>query len=111
MNSLCTILANLNEEIVLPDDGTLSRTVHHDDHLKAVLFGFATGQELSEHTASMPAVMHFLSGEADVTLGSDSLRASGGTWIQMPPQMPHRIRALSPVVMLLLLLKQGELKT
>ena len=107
MNSLCTILANLRDEIAPPDDGTLSRTVYQDDHLKAVLFGFATGQELSEHTASTPAIMHFLSGEADVTLGSDSVRASGGTWIHMPPQLPHSIRAQSPVVMLLLLLKHG----
>ena len=105
MNPLCTILANLGDEIAPPADGTLSRTVHQDDHLKAVLFGFAAGQELSEHTASTPAIMHFLSGEAEVTLGSDNVRASGGTWIHMPPQLQHSIRAKSPVVMLLLLLK------
>ena len=111
MNSLCTILANLGDEIVPPADGTLSRTVHQDDHLKAVLFGFATGQELSEHTASTPAIMHFLSGEAEVTLGSESVRASGGTWIHMPPQLPHSVRAQTPVVMLLLLLKQSLSKS
>jgi quercetin dioxygenase-like cupin family protein len=110
MISLCTILANLGEEIVPPADGTLSRTVYQDNYLKAVLFGFAAGQELSEHTASTPAVMHFLSGEAEVTLGSESVQASGGTWIHMPPQLPHSIHAQSPVVMLLLLLKQREAK-
>jgi len=30
-----------------------------------VVFGFAQGEELSEHTASMPAVLHFLQGEAN----------------------------------------------
>jgi quercetin dioxygenase-like cupin family protein len=107
MNTLHTLIANLSNEIAPPDDGTLSRTVYQDDHLKVVLFGFAAGQELSEHTASMPAIMHFISGEADVTLGPDSVHASDGTWIHMPPQLPHSIRALSPVVMLLLLLKQS----
>jgi quercetin dioxygenase-like cupin family protein len=110
MNTLHTLIANLSKEIVPPDDGTLSRTVYQDDHLKAVLFGFAAGQELSEHTASSPAIMHFLSGEADVTLGPDSVHAAGGTWIHMPSQLPHSIHALSPVVMLLLLLKDGAHK-
>lgn len=111
MNSLYTILSNLGDEIAPPADGTLSRTVHQDDNLKAVLFGFAAGQELSEHTASTPAIMHFLSGEAEVTLGSDSVQATGGTWIHMFPQLPHSICARSPVVMLLLLLKQGLSKS
>ncbi|MEZ6083983.1 MAG: hypothetical protein R3E58_08585 [Phycisphaerae bacterium] len=46
----------------------LSRTIQNDENVKIVLFGFAAGEELSRHTASMPAIMHFLSGQADVTL-------------------------------------------
>ncbi len=42
----------------------------------SVLFGFAQGEELSEHTASMPAVLHFLQGEAKLTLGDDTVEAS-----------------------------------
>jgi len=41
----------------IPADGILSRTVYQDDHVKAVVFAFAAGQELSEHTASMPAIL------------------------------------------------------
>ena len=103
-------LANLAEEITPPADGTLSRTVYQDDSLKAVLFGFAAGQELSEHTASTPAVMHFLAGEADVTLGTDHVQAKSGAWIHMPAQLPHSIHAKSPVTMLLLLLKASAAK-
>jgi quercetin dioxygenase-like cupin family protein len=50
--------------------------------------------------------MHFLQGEADVGLGADHVAACAGTWIHMPPQMPHSVRAKTPVKMLLLLLKQ-----
>jgi quercetin dioxygenase-like cupin family protein len=89
-----------------PSDGTLSRTLHQDDHLKVVLFGFSAGQELSEHTASTPAIMHFLRGEADVTLGTDKVLGGAGTWIHMPAKLSHSIRAKTPVVMLLLLLKR-----
>jgi quercetin dioxygenase-like cupin family protein len=98
-------LADLAKEMSPPEDGTLSRTIHQDDSLKTVLFGFGAGQELSEHTASTAAVMHFLQGEADVTLGEDAMTAGAGTWIHMAPQLPHSIRAKTPVVMLLFLLK------
>ena len=88
-----------------PADGTLSRTVFQDDRTKVVLFHFAAGQELSEHTASTPAIMHFLEGEAQVTLGAEVSTAASGTWIHMPAHMPHAIRAQSAVVLLLTLLK------
>ena len=107
MDKAFQVIADLAREIDPPADGTLSRTIHQDDHLKAVLFGFAAGQELSEHTAATPAIMHFLSGEADVTLGSDEIAAVPGCWVHMPPHMPHSIHAKTPVVMLLLLLKWG----
>lgn len=100
-----TLVNNLALEIEPPVNGTLSRTIHQDERLKAVLFGFAAGQELSEHTASTPAIMHFLKGEADVVLGQDKLTASAGTWIHMPARLPHSILAKTPVSMLLLLLK------
>src|SRR3954447_22218449 len=45
----------------------ISRTFYKDDHLKAILFGFDTGQELSEHTASQAAIIQILQGEAAVT--------------------------------------------
>ena len=105
MNSAFTHVADLAAAIEPPDDGTLSRTIHHDDRMKAVLFGFGVGQELSEHTATTPAIMHFLKGEAEVTLGDDRLSVHSGAWIHMAPNLKHSIRAETPVVMLLLLLK------
>jgi quercetin dioxygenase-like cupin family protein len=98
-------LENLASEIVPPVDGTLSRTLYQDGHLKAVLFGFGPGQELSEHTASTPAILHFISGEAEVTLGDDRMGVAAGTWLHMAAKLPHSIRAKTSVVMLLLLLK------
>ena len=49
-----TLLVDLAKEVQPPDKGILSRTLFNDDRLKAVIFGFAQGEELSEHTASMP---------------------------------------------------------
>lgn len=100
-----TLLQDVANASEFPVNGTLSRTIHQDAKLKAVLFHFSAGQELSEHTASTPAIMHFLSGEADVTLGSERIAAKANTWIHMAPQLPHSIHATTPVVMLLLLLR------
>ena len=96
---------NLQASIKPEPDGIISRTVFQDDRLKTVLFGFGAGQELSEHTASKPAVMHFLSGEADVTVGTEKLTATPGTWVHMPAATPHSIVAKTPTVMVLYLLK------
>lgn len=100
-----TLVSSLENSIETPQDGTLSRTLFQDERIKVVLFSFSAGQELSEHTASTPAIMHFLTGESDVTLGPDQVTAKPGTWIHMVPQLPHSIRTRTPVVMLLSLLK------
>ncbi len=100
-----TLISDLVKEVQPPDKGILSRTLFGDDRLKAVAFGFAQGEELSEHTASTPAVLHFLQGEATVTLGDDRHEARPGTWVHMPAGLKHSIHAKTPVVMLLLLLK------
>lgn len=97
------LVNDLANEAHPPDKGILSRTLYNDDRLKVVLFGFAQGEELSEHTASMPAVVHFLRGDATLTLGDDTVAARPGTWVHMPTGLRHSVRAQTPVVMLLLL--------
>jgi quercetin dioxygenase-like cupin family protein len=106
MTTTCTHITDLAKEVQPPDKGILSRTLYNDDRLKVLLFGFAQGEELSEHTASMPAILQFLKGEANMTLGDDALEARPGTWVHMPTGLKHSIKATSPVVMLLLLLKE-----
>jgi quercetin dioxygenase-like cupin family protein len=101
-----THINDLAKEAQPPEKGILSRTLFNDEKVKAVIFGFGQGEELSEHTASMPAILHFLQGEAKLTLGDDTLEAKSGTWVHMPKGMRHSIQAKTPVVMLLLFVKQ-----
>ncbi len=105
MDTPYTLVVDLVRELEPPAKGILSRTLYGDERLKAVGFGFATGEELSEHTASFPAILHLLSGEATVTLGPDRHELGAGAWMHMTPKLPHSIRAKTPVTMLLLLLK------
>lgn len=108
MPSDYTVFNDLAGEATPPANGILSRTILNDDRLKAVLFGFATGEELSEHTASVPAIMHFLAGEADINVGGDRMEAKPGTWVHMAANLKHSVYARTPVTMLLLMLKNPK---
>lgn len=87
----------------IPEDSIISQSIIKDGDVKAILFGFAPGQELSEHTAARPAILHFIEGEANLKLGEDSREVKAGAWAYMPANMPHSILAKTKVIMLLLL--------
>lgn len=99
---------DLANEITIQPASIISKTIHQDDFLKAILFGFDTDQELSEHTAAVPAVLHFLSGKATVTLGDSVFAVSSNSFIHMDAKLPHSIRAHQPTKMLLMLLKGAK---
>jgi quercetin dioxygenase-like cupin family protein len=105
-----SVIANLFEEIQVPEKGILSHTVHNDESVKIILFGFSPGQELTAHTAPMPATIQVLRGEAQVTLGEDTHPAAAGCLIHMQPNLTHGIVAQTPVLMLLTLVKAGRVK-
>ena len=105
MASTHTFVSDLTAQDI-PADGILSRTILNDEHVKVVLFAFAAGQELSEHTASMPAILQIVKGEARLGLGEETVEVHAGAWVHMPAQLRHSVQAKTPVVLLLVLLKQ-----
>lgn len=106
MSQSFTHITDLAKEVEPPDDRILTRTFYNNDNVKAVIFGFGQGEELSEHTASTPAILHFIQGEAMLTLGNETVEAQPGTWIHMAATLSHSVKANTPVIMLLLLLKK-----
>lgn len=91
---------------VIPAESIVSRTLYQSDTVRVILFGLAAGQELSEHSTPMTATLHFLSGQATVTLGAEQFEVGPGAWAQMPPKLPHSIRAHDePVLMVLTMAK------
>ena len=105
MSEQYTHIVDLAKEATPPQQGILSHTVFENDSVKAVVFGFGQGDEMSEHTASKPAILHFLQGEVDLTLGDDTFAVQAGSWIHMAAGLPHTVLAKTPAIMLLLLLK------
>lgn len=86
-----------------PPDSILSRMIYQDESIKTILFGFQPGQELSEHTASVPAILQFIKGKAEVVLGEEQQTAQEGTWVRIPANLPHSIYAKTETLMLLTL--------
>lgn len=84
-------------------DSIVSRTFFKSERMKAILFGFDAGQELSEHTSSQTAIIQIVQGEATVTLGGDRHEVADGAWMHMPPQLKHSVYAKTPLIMLLLM--------
>lgn len=106
---LFTYLENIDPGTqILPADSILSRTLMQNDDLRVILFQFAPGEELSEHTASKPALLHFLSGTATLSLGKETKPAGPNTFVYMQPHLPHSIVAETQVSMLLIMLEKGK---
>lgn len=97
-------IADLLAEIEVPTDGTLSQTLYRNDHVRVVVFAFDTGQELSRHTAAVPAIVEIVSGHVALTLDDETVDARPGSWTYMPAHLPHALRAEAPTVMLLTML-------
>jgi quercetin dioxygenase-like cupin family protein len=102
LNRICFSVTNLLTEV--PDESIISRTIYKDQQLNAVLFAFAAGQSLSEHTAAASAIIHVLSGEGVIRLNGETYDVLPGTWIHMQARLPHSIVAKTPLKMLLIML-------
>ncbi|MDZ7639123.1 MAG: cupin domain-containing protein [Bryobacterales bacterium] len=105
MSEKYVLVEDLREHTTVPERGILSTTLQTDDRSKIIQFVFAPGQELSAHTAPVPAILYFAKGEADLTLGDEQKQAAEGTLVHMAAQLPHGIKAKTEVVMLLIMLK------
>jgi len=84
--------------------GIHSQTLDDTPGFRLVMFAFAPGEELSEHTSARPAVVHVLDGTGVAVVGGERYDVGPGSWFRMPPRMPHSIRATTPLRMALYLL-------
>lgn len=106
MENPYTYFPSLAETVAeIPTESIVSRTIHRDDRMKAIVFAFAPGQELSEHTASVPAIIQIIEGQCELKLGADAFEAGPGAWARMPANLPHSLLARTPVRMLLIMLQ------
>ena len=81
--------------------GIVSQAVLTAPGLRLTLFHFAAGQELSEHTTPARALVQVLSGSCDFTVPGGVRRLLAGDLLHMPPGLPHAVRAVDDLSLLL----------
>jgi quercetin dioxygenase-like cupin family protein len=96
---------SLDQETSYASNGIVSRTLLRTANGRVVLFGFAEGQELTEHTTTQHATVQILSGECEFDLEGKPNQLKAGDFIYMPPGLPHAVRATKQFSMLLTLFK------
>jgi quercetin dioxygenase-like cupin family protein len=99
---------SLAAETQFAPNGIVSRTVLRTPTSRVVLFGFAEGQELSEHTSTQYALIQILSGECEFSLGGKPNQLKAGDLVYMPPNLAHAVKATRQFSMLLTLSKPSE---
>jgi quercetin dioxygenase-like cupin family protein len=96
---------SLEKETQFAANGIVSRTLLRTPTGRVVLFGFAEGQELTEHTSTQHALVQVLSGECEFFLAGKPHQLKAGDFLHMPPSLPHSLRAKTQFSMLLTMFK------
>lgn len=99
---------SLGAETQFAPQGIVSRTLLRTATTRVVLFGFAEGQELTEHTSTQQAVVQILSGTCEFTLGDQTHALQAGDLVYMPPNLTHAVKATRQFSMLLTLSRPPE---
>jgi quercetin dioxygenase-like cupin family protein len=94
----------LTDAVQVSASGIVSRTVLQTPEARVVLFTFADGQELTAHTSRRRALVQILDGVCDFFFAGRWHRLATGTFLHLPPDHPHAVRARAgPFSMLLTL--------
>jgi len=96
-------ILSLPDETQYAPNGIVSRTLLRTAHSRTVLFGFAAGQELTEHASPQHALIQILSGSCEFTLAGAPRNLKTGDLLYMPPNLPHAVKAAEQFSMLLTL--------
>jgi quercetin dioxygenase-like cupin family protein len=99
------MILSLPAETQFTSNGIVSRILFRTSAVRVVLFGFAAGQELSEHTSVHHALVQVLSGECDFPTNGQGHHLKAGDVLYMPPGLRHAVHATQDFSMLLTLIK------
>ena len=96
---------SLQSLITPTEHGIASRVLAKNGGGNLTLFAFDVGQGLTEHTSPFDALVMVLEGALIVTIGGTPVRATPGTIVRMPADVPHALDAPEAARMLLIMLR------
>ena len=97
--------SRLVDLVAYQDGAIVSRIILKKDSGNVTLFAFDAGQQLSEHTTPYDALVQVVDGEAEITIAGRPHRLRAGEIVVMPAHQPHAVVAMSPLKMLLTMMR------
>lgn len=82
--------------------GIVSQALLTAPGLRATLFNFAAGQELSEHTSTARVLVQVISGRCEFSVAGKPRTLTPGELLHLPPSAPHAVRALEDMTLLVI---------
>jgi quercetin dioxygenase-like cupin family protein len=98
-------IQSLKDLVAIQSRAVVSRTLIDQKAGTLTLFAFDQEQGLSEHTAPFDAFVQVLAGEVEITIAGTPFCLVEGQVILMPAHQPHALRAISPLKMLLFMVR------
>ena len=95
----------LHSLITPTEEGIASRVLAKATGGNLTLFAFDAGQGLTEHTSPFDAFVVVLEGTLTLTIGGTTVRATPGTIVRLPADVPHAVDAPEAARMLLIMLR------
>lgn len=99
---------DLDKLLQVAEGAIVSRELVRNSGGTITLFGFDAGQEISEHTAPVKALVQVLEGQLRITIAAAELQLKAGQVVLIPANVPHALQAESPSRMLLMMLREPK---
>jgi len=98
-------VVTLAELVEIQPGAVVSRELVKQAGGTVTVFACDRGQGLSEHTAPFDALVQVLAGEVEITISGQPYHLSAGQAILMPAHEPHALKALTPLKLLLVMIR------
>jgi quercetin dioxygenase-like cupin family protein len=100
------VVADLASELPVTPSATTSRVVIANDAVRVVAFAFDVGEELTEHTSTMPVVVQLVRGALRFGVGGATHELTAGDTVYLAPDEPHSLEALEPSLVTLVMIRR-----
>ncbi len=95
----------LSSLVTPTEQGIASRVLVRTAGGTVTLFAFDAGQDVSTHTTAFEALALIQEGALMLTIGDATVRATAGTVVRLPANVPHAVSAPEPARMLLVMFR------
>lgn len=99
------VLADALASLPVTPAATTSRVAVDNDRVRVVLFAFDTGEQLTEHTASVPVVVHLLRGTMRFEVAGEAHELTAGDVVYLAAEEQHALEAHEPALLSLVMVR------